>query len=121
MIEADESLNVAAPGSPPKSGPERRAGPGNGGKAMSAAAEAAATAEEVSDQEAETLMMKLDVDRKVAQRQAHAARRRRPDVTGPVVTPPVVDLSFTERWRWQMIGGVGACLALFLGVALALL
>lgn len=114
MMAADESLDAAPAGSAER---EERRGPVPGElRAGSGEPE-----EEVSDQEAETLMMKLDVDRKVAQRQADAARRRPQVAAGPAVPPPLVEPSFMERWKWGMVGGIGACLALFLGVALALL
>ena len=114
MMSADESLDTASrPGAAAVSGRSSRTDAGEPAAAMDE--------EEVSDQEAEALMMQLDVDRKVAQRQADAARRRPPAVAnGPVVTPPMVEPSFFERWKWGVIGGACAGIALVIGAALVL-
>jgi len=75
-----------------------------------------AAPEEITDQEAEALMMRLNVDRKVAQRQARATTEQ-PAAQGPVVPPPPRHRSFVERWRWVLLG---SGVAVFAAVAVVL-
>lgn len=110
LMGADESLTRDPRPAAPASGDEAEPEPG---------ARVPAGGEPVSDREAETLMMRLDVDRNVARREAAAVRNRRrvtdrpPELTPPTQEPPEVPPG-RQGWLAAAFGGI-----LLTGVAVA--
>lgn len=110
LMGADESLT-------------RRPSPPCGAGSDDGSSATPEAAEPVSDQEAETLMMQVDVDRKVARREAAAVQhRRRATDRAPELTPPVQESMPPAARRPWLVAAVCALVLLglvALGLALA--
>lgn len=74
--------------------------------------------ETISDSEAETLMMELDVAEKVEQRQAVSAARRSLDdkMASGLARPPSLDSSPGLSWKWLLLMGAMAAFAVAVAI-----